>query len=40
MSAKYILSIVAIILALVTYWPGAPTLPLAVICLAIANIVP
>ena len=39
MSPKLILTICAIILALLTYWPGTPTLPVAVICLAIANLV-
>jgi hypothetical protein len=40
MSPKLILTITAVILALLTYWPGSPTLPVAVICLAVANFVP
>jgi hypothetical protein len=39
-SPKHILAIIGIILAVVSYWPGAPTLGVAVICLGIAEIVP
>jgi flagellar biosynthesis component FlhA len=39
MNPQTILAIIAIILVLTSYWPGAPTLPVAVICLAIALLV-
>lgn len=32
----FILAIIALILAVVSYWPGAPTLGVAVIIIAIA----
>jgi hypothetical protein len=32
----FILAIIALILAIVSYWPGAPTLGVAVIVVAIA----
>jgi hypothetical protein len=32
----FILAIIALILAIVSYWPGAPTLGVSVIVLAIA----
>jgi hypothetical protein len=32
----FILAVIALILAIVTYWPGAPTLGVAVILLAVA----
>jgi hypothetical protein len=40
MNPKSILTIVAIILALVSYYPGAPTLGAAVIILGAANLIP
>lgn len=38
-SVKFILSLIALILAVASYWPGVPTLGVAVILLAIANMV-
>lgn len=32
----FILAVIALILAIVSYWPGAPTLGVAVILLAVA----
>lgn len=39
MNPQTILAIIAIILAVASYWPGVPTLPVAVICLGIALLV-
>jgi len=35
-SPVFILAVIALILAIVSYWPGAPTLGVAVILVAIA----
>jgi hypothetical protein len=35
----FLLAIIALILAIVSYWPGAPTLGVAVIVLAIALLI-
>lgn len=40
MTAKQIISLVAIILALASYYPGVPTLGVAVILLGVANLIP
>lgn len=40
MTPKVILSLVAIFLAILSYWPGIPTLPVAIIVLGVANLVP
>jgi hypothetical protein len=37
---RTMLSIIAIVLAAASYYPGVPTLGVAVICLGIANLVP
>jgi hypothetical protein len=39
LTPKHILAMIAIILAVVSYW-GVPTLPVAVICVGIAEIIP
>jgi len=39
-SPRHILAIIAIILAVVSYWPGAPTLGVSVILLGIADLLP
>lgn len=35
----FLLAIIALILAIVSYWPGAPTLGVAVIVIAIALLI-
>jgi hypothetical protein len=35
----FILAVIALILAIVSYWPGAPTLGVAVILLAVALLI-
>lgn len=35
----FLLAIIALLLAIVSYWPGAPTLGVAVIVLAIALLI-
>lgn len=35
----FILAVIALVLAIVSYWPGAPTLGVAVILIAIALLV-
>ena len=39
-SPKHILAVIAIVLAVVSYWPGAPTLGVSVILIGIAELIP
>jgi hypothetical protein len=40
MTPKHILAAIAVLLAVVSYWPGAPTLGVAVILLGVAELIP
>ncbi len=37
---KHILAAIALLLAVISYWPGAPTLGVAVILVSIAELLP